>query len=157
MNGYASSSDQKVTFLIAAAVIIATMGFVLYWFMPKDNVAYIEHGMHTISARIADDDISRQIGLGGVEHLAPNEGLIMVYDQPDSHSIWMKDMKIPIDVLWINDEGEVIHLEQDMRPESYPSIYRSKRPALYVLELSSGAVHRLNIKIGTKLAIPERI
>lgn len=157
MNGYASSSDQRVTFLIAAAVIIATMGFVIYWFMPKGNVAYIEHGMHTISAKIAKDDISRQIGLGGVKYMGPNEGLLMVYEEAGRYSIWMKDMEIPIDVVWINNEGEVIHIERNMKPESYPTSYVSKRPALYVLELNSGAVHRLNIKIGTKLKIPEAI
>lgn len=157
MNGYASSSDQKVTFLIAAAVVIATMAFVIYWFMPREDVVYIEHGLSTITAKVAKDDVSRQKGLGGVKHLAPSEGLLMVYDVPDRHPIWMKDMEISIDVFWISEDGEVVHIEKNMKPESYPTNYVSNRPALYVLELSAGAAHRLNIKVGSQINIPETI
>ena len=95
--------------------------------------------------------------MGGVKSLGPNEGMLFVFDEPDNHPIWMKDMEIPIDVMWLNEEGEVIHIEKNMKPESYPSSYRSKRPALYVLELGSGSTNRLNIKIGTKLDIPESV
>ena len=61
MNGYASKSDQKVTFFIAAIVVIATVAFVVSWFLPRGDVAQIEHGIHTISARVARDDSARQV------------------------------------------------------------------------------------------------
>lgn len=158
MNGYASRSERKIAFLIAVVALVATVGFVLFWFAPQGRTAYIEHGIHTISARVASDEADRYRGLSGVEKLNPNEGLLMVFEAPDRHGIVMRDMKIPIDVVWIDSDGSVVHVEYNMKPDIDPElVYRSRSPALYVLEMGSGEAKRLNIKVGDKLDIPEEV
>ena len=157
MNGYASKSDRKIAFAIVGAVIVATMWFVVSWFIPRGDVVHIEYGPHTIAAKVAKDDASRQVGLGGVRQLGPNEGLLMVFENPGSHRVWMAGMEIPIDVVWVGEDGEIVHIVKDMKPESYPTEYSSKRPAKYVLEIGSGMASRINISVGGYVRLPGEI
>lgn len=93
-----------------------------------------------VDARLAVTREEQIRGLSGTQSLPDGEGLLFVYAEPSRSGIWMKDMNYPIDVLWISEEGKIVHIVENMRPESYPQAYYPDEDATYVLELPSGFV-----------------
>jgi uncharacterized membrane protein (UPF0127 family) len=63
----------------------------------------------------------------------------------------MKDMNFPIDILWINDNFEVVGIEKNILPQTYPKTFGEKYLASYVLEVSAGYCDKNNIKLGNKI------
>jgi uncharacterized membrane protein (UPF0127 family) len=94
---------------------------------------------------IADSDNTREKGLGGVTFLGEREGMLFVFPRTGIFSIWMKDMKIPIDILWINDGYRIVKMERDVSPDTYPKTFQNNYPARFVLELPAGTVERYSI------------
>lgn len=98
---------------------------------------------------IADNEARRIQGLSGVEKLAPYEGLLMKFDDDGLWGIWMKDMHVPLDILWIDKDKTVVHIVKNADPKlSTDTVFTPKRPARYVVELPAGSVDKAAIQIG---------
>ncbi len=104
---------------------------------------------------IADTPKKRTIGLSGRDSLQDNEGIILVFDSLDFHSVWMKDMFFPIDVVWFDEKWKVVDIEKDIRPESFPMGFHPRKPAQYILEISAGSIERIGISIGDNAVLSE--
>jgi len=135
------------------------------------NIQSVQNPQNFKTVKIGDATIAVQLlttkpewiqGLSGRTSLAPNTGLLFVFDKPDYWGIWMKDMNFPIDVLWITAvytrEGitsdlKVSDIVQNMSPASYPTDYKPHVPALYVLEIPAGTVKVNKIMIGQKMVV----
>ena len=103
-----------------------------------------EQGTVRIGDQKFDVDIvrtpeDRVRGLSGRPDLKPNTGMLFVFDKPGMYGIWMKDMLFPIDILWVNQFGSIVHIERQASPDSYPRRFQAAKPALYVLEIPAGA------------------
>ena len=72
-------------------------------------------------------------GLSNTPFLPKDVGMLFIFDDENNHGIWMKDMNYSIDVVWLNDEKEVIYVIDDMVPESYPTVYEPKTKSLYII------------------------
>jgi uncharacterized membrane protein (UPF0127 family) len=95
-------------------------------------------GASEIKIVVSRDEVSRSKGLGGVETLAPDTGMLFIFENTDIWGIWMKDMKISIDVLWLDDMGRIVSVEENMSPETYPKIFFPTNRSRYVLEVPTG-------------------
>ncbi len=102
----------------------------------------------TLIVDIADTSEKRIAGLSGRDTLRDNEGMILFFDFSDFHSIWMKDMLFPIDVVWFNEEWKVVDIEKEIRPDSFPMGFYPRDPARYILEMNAGSIERIGISIG---------
>jgi uncharacterized membrane protein (UPF0127 family) len=69
-------------------------------------------------------------------------GLLFVFDEPGLHGIWMKDMRFPIDILWLDDAFQVVDVRKNVAPDSYPTVFKPTKPARYVLEVTAGFADR---------------
>lgn len=102
-------------------------------------------------SRVASTPEARDKGLSGVKSLDKNEGLLFVFDNDDTWGIWMKDMVIPIDIIWLDAEKKVVFIVKRADPSSYPyTTYRPTKPARYVLEVPAGTADSKNIRSGDK-------
>ena len=93
-------------------------------------------------------------GLSVKDHLNENEGMLFVYEQPTRQGFWMKDMKFPIDIIWLDNNGTVVYIRDNLQPciITFPflcPIYIPDKDSLYVLETVSGFAKKHSIKIGT--------
>ncbi len=93
-------------------------------------------------------------GLSVKDYLKENEGMLFVYKQPSRQGFWMKDMKFPIDIIWLDNHGTVIDVNHDLQPciMTFPFLcptYIPDKDSLYVLETVSGFSKKHSIKIGT--------
>ncbi len=98
---------------------------------------------------VADDNAERTQGLSGVSQLALDGGLLMKFESDDQWGIWMKDMKVPLDILWLNNDKKVVYVVKNAGPElSTDTIFKPKEKARYVVELPAGSVEKAGIKTG---------
>lgn len=145
---------KKKLFVFITLVLI--VGGVLVWYlvMPLHNngTGSVTVREEVFSVTLADTDRSRAKGLGGVTSLGDREGMLFVFDAPGVYQFWMKDMLIPIDMLWINSKQQIVHIEHAVTPDSYPKTFGSGVVAQYVLEVPAGTAQELDIKIGDTLS-----
>lgn len=106
-------------------------------------------GGHSVRVTIVDTDAARERGLGGRTGLAPDEGMLFVFPQDGTYRFWMKDMSFPIDILWLDAEGNVLYIQPNLAPDSYPNTYGPTTPARYVLELSANYAAEHGITVGS--------
>ena len=76
----------------------------------------IKLGDKEFNVKEAHTQEEKQQGLMNVKELPSNEGMIFSYDEPDLVQMWMKDTLIPLDIIFINEDQEVISVKQG-KPE----------------------------------------
>ena len=101
-------------------------------------------------ALVSDTPLLRSRGLSGFAGLKEGEAMLFVFDAPEKYGFWMKDMLFPIDIVWLDEGKRVVHVESNVLPETYPSIFFPESPALYVLELPAGIAARIGVAKGDK-------
>jgi uncharacterized membrane protein (UPF0127 family) len=121
---------------------------------PQLPVVELKAGMHLVHAEVAADYGSRMQGLMHRKGLAPNAGMLFVFDQAAPHCMWMKNTYIPLSVAFLDAQGAIVNIA-DMQPHSEQS-HCAARPALYALEMTQGWFTQRGIKPGAKLAGIER-
>ncbi len=92
-------------------------------------------------------------GLSGVEELGEVDGMLFVLPEEKKPSFWMKDMHFSIDIIWINNEKEVVEVHSEIHPESYPELFSPKEDVKYVLETVAGWAKEKEIVPGKKLIL----
>jgi|SRR5581483_1453557 len=90
-------------------------------------------------------------GLGGRACIGADEGMLFVFLRPGYYPFWMKDMKFPIDMVWINTNHQAVHIAPDVTPSTYPQSFVNTQLAQYVLELKAGAANKLGITYGSTI------
>ncbi len=83
-------------------------------------------------------------GLGERENLCLDCGMLFVFSQKGEYSFWMKDMRFPLDILWISDD-KIIFIAKNI-PSDYQGIITPPAPASRVLEINAGLVDKYRIK-----------
>jgi uncharacterized membrane protein (UPF0127 family) len=108
-----------------------------------------------IQAELANTPQKRAEGLMYREHLADDRGMLFTFSQAETWVFWMKNTKIPLDLIWINEKKQIIHMEQRVpictRTDDSCPQYRPNEGALYVLELAAGRAEELKLQRGSKL------
>ena len=108
-----------------------------------------------IHAEIADTPRKRAEGLMYREHLPKDRGMLFTFTQAQPWTFWMKNTKIPLDIIWMNEKKQIIHIAHRVpictRTDDSCPQYQPNDPALYVLEIGSGEAERFNLQKGSKL------
>lgn len=139
--------------LIFASILVLALVWLVYSSFLRKTGATLKIGGAVFTAKIAKTDKDRAKGLGGTMYLAPDQAMLFIFPRADYWGIWMRDMHYPIDVLWLNEEHKIIHIEQMMQPGSYPSVFRPDTQAMYVVELPAASVRDHKIKVGQLIDI----
>ena len=108
----------------------------------------IEIGDKEYNVRIAVTDKEQSDGLKNIDKLFDNEGMLFVFDKEDQVSMWMEDTTMPLDVIFIDEDYNVVKVQQGV-PKSKELITSDNTK--YVLEVNAGS----GIKIGDELDYDE--
>ena len=108
-----------------------------------------------IHAELADTPQKRAEGLMYREHLGADRGMLFTFLQAQPWTFWMKNTKIPLDIIWMNEKRQIVHIEQNVpictRTDDSCPQYRPNDESLYVLELDGGRAESLKLQRGSKL------
>ena len=84
-----------------------------------------------------------------------DKGMLLILEKERDYSDWMKNTLIPLDILWINQDKEVVYISNNTPPckmDSCP-VYTTERKARYILEVNGGIVNRTGISVGDKATV----
>ena len=135
--------------LWGGVVCVGVVAGVLFWqrsVEPRAMTFKIGEGIFHV--RLAKSETERARGLSGVARLEHNEGMLFVFPTNGFHGIWMKDIRFPIDILWLAGDGRIIDARENISPSSFPEIFSPAEPARFVVELPSGAISTWKVKVG---------
>jgi len=127
---------------------------ILSMFNIDRGLADIRIGRARFFVEIADEPEEYSRGLSGREKLAANKGMLFIFSQPGNYGFWMKEMKFPLDFVWIKGD-QVVGLTENTPPPQFTTYDVVNLPLYYppeavdkVLEVNAGAVEKFKIKIG---------
>jgi uncharacterized membrane protein (UPF0127 family) len=116
--------------------------------------SWVELGGQRYDVEIADDDAERARGLMFRDSLAAGHGMLFVHEREEPQSYWMKNTRIPLDILYFDDARTLVSQQRDVPPCSLGDAcppYPSDAPARYVLELNAGEAARLGLRDGAEV------
>ena len=109
-------------------------------------------GQHRFTVEIADEAAERSRGLMFREHLDPDAGMLFIYPRAQFASFWMKNTYIPLDMLFIADDGTIMQIAPQVPPHTLESV-RSESPVRAVLEINGGRAADLGIAVGDRVTL----
>jgi hypothetical protein len=119
-----------------------------------ENLPLVHIGDVPLRVEVADTPTLWEKGLGGRTELGPNRGMLFIFDKSAYHPIWMHDMRIVIDVIWIDEHFKVVDIKKALRPDTYPQRFEPKAPARFAIETNANYAESFGIKIGDIVTIP---
>jgi hypothetical protein len=110
----------------------------------------------TIMAEIADTPQKRATGLMYRDHLKKDHGMLFLFNEPQAWTFWMKNTRIPLDLVWMDWKKRVIHIERNVpictrTDDSCPQYRPNSDDALFVLEIPGGTADVYRIEKGATL------
>jgi len=115
----------------------------------------VELAGKTFRVGIADSSEEQALGLMFRDSMPADEGMIFIFPNEAPRSFWMKNTRIPLDIMYFDKDLKLVSISADTPPckvsrcPSYPSI----APAQYVLELNAGTAASLGVGVGDKLTL----
>jgi hypothetical protein len=136
--------------IIIGGVILIVVGSAVLLMMSKFHPTVpLYLGSGVFDTKIAYTQAEREKGYSGVASIADNQALILAFPHDDIWSIWMKDMKVPIDIVWLNQDKKVVYIVKNASPDVGTDVkFVPKSAARYVVELPAGTVDGKAIAIG---------
>lgn len=101
---------------------------------------------------VASTPDERRRGLQRRREMAPDAGMLFIFPQSRPYRFWMKDTLIPLDMIWLDENGRVVDIRTAVPCQADPCpTYAPQGAAKYVLELNAGVAEAVGMKIGGKL------
>ena len=160
---------QKLKDAFFLVIGIAVVVWSFYMFLQKPAPAHYQRvtddqqqtthngtlkvGDRSIFVEIADTDAKRTQGLSLRQSLAPNTGLFFIFENPGNYGFWMKDMRFPIDIIFLDADLSVINVYRGVDPSTFPTLFYPLAPAKYVLEINSGEASSIGIDTGVNVSL----
>lgn len=118
--------------------------------LPPQPTTRLTAGIHLITAEVVQDYATRARGLMFRDKLAPNGGMLFVFEDSSVQCMWMRNTVIPLSVAFIDDHGAIVNVEE-MKALDEVSQHCSKKPVRYALEMSEGWFSKHGLKSGSKI------
>lgn len=118
-------------------VLVFLVGL-LVWVEADHGIATTNIGQQGYRLEVVKEPAERQKGLSNRDSLAQDGGMLFIFDRPDTYCFWMKDTRIPLDMVWLDSNLKIVHIERYVQPNSYPQKFCPGTPAFYVVELPAG-------------------
>ncbi len=155
--------------LILNIAIVVAIGFIALFIYISyfDDMMLMVFGEETtytlfvnnvpVIVTVADTPETLTRGLSGVQKLDQNEGKFFVFESAAKHGIWMKNMLIPLDIIWIDENLSVVHVEEVVEPSTFPTVFAPSTDARFVLEVNAHFVESLRLAVGDHIFVPPEI
>ncbi len=105
---------------------------------------------------VARTSEARERGLSGTVTI-PYDGMLFDFEEDSLPGFWMKDMNYSLDIIWLDHNYEIVDIIEDLKPNTYPTVFYPKKPVRYVIEFPSGFVSKEQVQLGTHVGIGEEV
>lgn len=142
--------------IIVFIIILIAFGAFMFYQFSKAGVPTSKAtiGEHTFSINVAKTPEELQQGLSGRNSLPTDQGMLFVFEEASSYGFWMKGMKFPLDIIFINND-RIVSISKDVKPaeenNTNPPVYTPTQPVTRVLEINGGLSDEYGFKIGDQV------
>lgn len=145
----APKNRAKIAFWTAILVAVLTAGIAFLILSQKPTLRV---NNHTYALRVADTAQLRSHGLSDTTSLPRNQAMLFVFPKPTKSCFWMKDMNYSLDMIWLDADKRIVHIQPNATPSSYPdTTFCTPTAARYVLEVNAGDTIRAGMSVGQQL------
>jgi uncharacterized membrane protein (UPF0127 family) len=139
---------------VAIVLIISLVSlFLVKIYVNKDLTDVCFQDGYCVKAEVKDTLEDRALGLMFREKLDEDKGMLFIFEKPDTYSFWMKNMKISIDIIFLNENKEIVSIHEKVLPcfsDPCP-MYGPDEPSLYVVEVQEGFSKKHGLEEGQKI------
>jgi len=151
-------------YFICVWVISVFCLLILYIARYKDEILPVDVGSHSLTTRtqkievkikgqtftleVAKSPAERAKGLMYRNLIPQNEGMLFIFDVAQIQTFWMKNTYIPLDIIFLDENKQVITIHKNARALDVSTTYSSTKPALYAIELNAGQSDKINLTLG---------
>jgi uncharacterized membrane protein (UPF0127 family) len=114
----------------------------------KNNAS---EGVKRIAIEVADNPEERNRGLMDRRSLPDSTGMLFIFERSGPQSFWMKNTYIPLDIIFVNADKQIVKIHKYAAPHSIDS-YPSEKEAQYVVEVNGGFTDQHNIQEGDRIS-----
>jgi len=142
---------KKINLYILIILFVILVFLLFMYSNSNKNQACFSQNCFKIEVVSTPEELSK--GLMFRESLEKNSGMLFIFPKEDFHSFWMKNTLIPLDIIWINSDKEIVFIKNNVQPclEETCEIYSSNEKAKYVLELNAGTAEKIGLGIGEEV------
>lgn len=143
--------DDFVVLGIIAIVVVLFIFLAVGKYMPP-KFTNVKIGNATVHAELADNQFKQVRGLMFRDSLPKDGGMLFVFQGEQKHGIWMMNMSMPLDIVWLGADKKVVHIEQNVQPCDallFCPAYFPESKDRYVLEVAAGYVKKHDISLGS--------
>jgi uncharacterized protein len=148
---------EHLRLLIGLVVVILIFIFVISLIVNNSDkkVTQVQLNDQVFKVQIAKTDQEKQIGLSNTKKLPQDQGMLFLFSNPGFYSFWMKEMKFPIDIIYINGNRVTTIIKNALPPSDSVSLttYQPKEKSDKVLEVNAGLADKYNIREGSVIKI----
>lgn len=148
--------DNKIFLVVIFILIFLVLClFFFFWLQPAKKWGRACFKEHCFNIQLAQNAIDKTKGLMFQKSLEQNKGMLFLFDKTAIYSFWMKNTFIPLDIIWMNQDNKVVFISENNQPckwNNCPTI-KPTAEAKYVLELNSGIVRKIGLKVGDEFVL----
>jgi len=148
-----TKQPKKWHYIFFAVMILLALGLKAYsYYWPKATINLNGRTLHVL---IADTEVNRIKGWSNKKNMGKYDGMLFVFPDKKQHTMVMRDMKFPLDIIWLDgftivDMAPNLQPENDI-PEEDLTPYFARLPSTLVLELRAGYIIENKLKIGDRM------
>lgn len=143
--------DEVVTPVVVTPPVQQTPHIMDTVFTKEGDLTFFKKGskkvLHKIGIEVSDEDRERAQGLMYRSHMGNDEGMIFIFPISEPQSFWMKNTKIPLDIIYVNEKNEIVKIYKMTKPFNTTSLPSGKN-AMYVVEINGGLSDKFGISEG---------
>lgn len=145
---------KKIIFIILLPIILTTIGLIILESRnKKEEKVCFKNNCFKVELAVTPEE--QKQGLMFRKNLKEEEGMLFVFKEEEEHPFWMKNTLIPLDIIWINQNKEVVFISENTQPcsENDCNSINPDKKSQYVLELKGGVSKNIDLRVGNKIDI----
>ena len=145
--------NKKFLLTISLFVILFFIFMAILFSLYPKNESQICFKDNCFTVELAATSQERTRGLMFREKLDLDKGMLFIFENEGGYSFWMKNTLIPLDIIWINKDKEVVFISKNTQPcdTEFCSAINPNQKARYVLELNGGITDKIGLNVGDKI------
>lgn len=154
MHKHVAGARVVVIFLIVLLLFVSCAVLKTPKKTEEKSLACFKHGV-CLELMISETEEELETGLSNYTTLEENTAMLFNFPKAGMVKVWTKDMNFPIDIIWLNGGGRVVHIEERVEPCTLPrcDIFEPVVNTKHLLELKAGFVRELSIHEGDKIQL----
>jgi uncharacterized membrane protein (UPF0127 family) len=114
----------------------------------RETNSVVTVGSQSFVVELADTVSEREQGLSERDSMPQNHGMLFDFKQDGIWKMWMLKMRFNLDMAWLDANGKVVYIRENLTPDTFPNVFIPDSNARYVLEVNAGSLKAAGLKVG---------